>query len=299
MKNIYHIGERTVQARAGEVQFAEQNAKIISDRFSKGIATFFKSQTFAVLASKDNAGRVWTTFLVGEPGFIEVVDESMLRIETVIPNEDPIRIGEALIQNAGLIVIDTNIRVRIRVNGNIRRQGGSLLLNADQVYGNCPKYIQQRTMLASEGYGRRIVDSNRGVSLTIRQQRWINEADTFYIGTTSPDGAMDASHRGGNPGFVLVQDEKTLLFPDYAGNSMFNTLGNLLIEPSAGLLFLNYSNASSLHVSGEAEIVWDEKELIRFRGANRCVRFSIKETLELFEVGGMRWSEADMSPFNP
>ncbi|MGR5960328.1 pyridoxamine 5'-phosphate oxidase family protein [Bacillus cereus] len=70
-----------------------------------------------------------------------------------------------------------------------------------------------------------------------KQQNWISESDTFIIASASSEGKMDISHRGGMPGFVHVINEKTIIFPDYSGNMLFNTLGNIVQNPNVGLLF--------------------------------------------------------------
>jgi predicted pyridoxine 5'-phosphate oxidase superfamily flavin-nucleotide-binding protein len=77
-----------------------------------------------------------------------------------------------------------------------------------------------------------------------KQQRLIREADTFFIASSHRDGGADASHRGGNPGFVHVLNETKLIWPDYSGNGMFQTLGNLAIDPRAGLLFMDFESGA-------------------------------------------------------
>ena len=70
------------------------------------------------------------------------------------------------------------------------------------------------------------------------------------MATANPAGHLDASHRGGHPGFVRVGDDGRLWIPDYPGNSMFMTLGNLALYPAAGLLFLDFAGGQALQVTG-------------------------------------------------
>lgn len=96
--------------------------------------------------------------------------------------------------------------------------------------------------------------------LTERQQDWITAADTFFIGSAHVQAGTDASHRGGNPGFVQVHDSRTLRWPDYAGNNLFNTLGNLNVEARAGLLFLDFEHGHTLQLTGSATVSWERKD---------------------------------------
>ena len=79
----------------------------------------------------------------------------------------------------------------------------------------------------------------------------IRQADTFFVASKHPDGDHDASHRGGNPGFVQL-DGNMLIVPDYIGNSMFMTLGNLALEPRAGTTFVDFESGAQLNLTGQA-----------------------------------------------
>src|SRR5712691_4864769 len=69
---------------------------------------------------------------------------------------------------------------------------------------------------------------------------FIERSAMFFLATADADGQPDVSYKGGMPGFVRVLDERTLAFPDYDGNGMFKSLGNLLVNPKVGLLFLDF-----------------------------------------------------------
>ena len=84
----------------------------------------------------------------------------------------------------------------------------------------------------------------------------IRSADTFFLGTTHPERGNDASHRGGPAGFVYAE-RKTVEWPDYPGNNMFNSFGNLAVDPTAALLFIDFRNGRTLQLSGSANVVWD------------------------------------------
>ncbi|MBW4420380.1 MAG: pyridoxamine 5'-phosphate oxidase family protein [Myxacorys californica WJT36-NPBG1] len=108
----------------------------------------------------------------------------------------------------------------------------------------------------------------------------IAQTDTFFIASTHSQQGADVSHRGGYPGFVQVIGAATLMFPDYAGNIMFQTLGNLSINPNAGLLLIDFEQGQTLQLSGQARILWDAEQLNRCAPAQRLIEFSIEQIRE-------------------
>jgi hypothetical protein len=112
---------------------------------------------------------------------------------------------------------------------------------------------------------------------------------------------VDVSHRGGKPGFVRVQRDAAgvdvLTVPDFAGNQMFNTLGNLQLHPRAGLLFVDFVRGDRLHLAVDAELLWQGDELAAFAGAQRLLRLRVREVLRLHGGARLTWSEPLLSPF--
>ena len=130
------------------------------------------------------------------------------------------------------------------------------------------------------------------------QRAWIRRTDTFFLATLHPAEGADASHRGGMPGFVRVEGNR-LTWPDYAGNLMYNTLGNIAVHPRAGLLVPDFDSGSVLLLTGRAGVVWDPARLSEFTGAERLVELDVEEAVEIAGVlpgidGGVEYS-----PFNP
>ena len=80
----------------------------------------------------------------------------------------------------------------------------------------------------------------------------------FFLATTDAEGCPDCSYKGGDPGFVRVIDERTLVFPSYDGNGMFKSLGNIRANPAVGLLFLNFEEPRRLRVNGTATVSADD-----------------------------------------
>ena len=129
----------------------------------------------------------------------------------------------------------------------------------------------------------------RSVSLSGMQQKSVGVADTFFIASQHPEMGADASHRGGPAGLIRIVDECSILWPDYSGNSMFNTLGNISVNPSAGLLFVDFEGGNTLQLTGKARTRWDADLAAEFPGAGRVVEFRIEQVIEVTNAVACRW----------
>ncbi|CAA9467743.1 MAG: probable iron-sulfur binding protein YPO1417 [uncultured Rubrobacteraceae bacterium] len=302
MSAKYHPGEIEVQERAGVRSMAERVGNSIHPTIPPAAREFLEEQPIIVVGSVGADGRVWASLLAGEPGFVRALDERTVRIAATPFPGDPL--AEAL-QGAstkvGVLAIDLATRRRLRLNGEAeRRPDGRIYVQARQVYANCPKYIQAREPeIGRAEPGLQNGYTLRSRRLTDEQRRLISDADTFFIASAHPEGGTDASHRGGNPGFIRFLDENALEFPDYSGNTMFNTLGNIAINPSAGLLFLDFEGGGTLQLTGEARIVWEAQRAARFAGAERVIEFRVEEAVETRGAVPLRWRFEGYSPFNP
>ncbi|MCP9958933.1 pyridoxamine 5'-phosphate oxidase family protein [Streptomyces sudanensis] len=304
----YHSGEIAVQQRAGLATQADFSLGGIGETIPPIAVEFLAEQPMIVLGGADPAGRIWATQLTGAPGFLRVPDPRTLVIDALPSPEDPLAgtLGAASgggpgdPVRVGMIAIEPATRRRMRINGRARRDGGGLRVDLDQVIANCPKYLQKRshhTAAAGEDASARTTAD--GTALTPAQQRTVSAADTFFVATASDRGDADASHRGGNPGFVQVVSPTLLRWPDYVGNAMFLTLGNLMLNPAAGILFPDWRTGAALHLSGTARTVWDEDEIARVPGAQRLVEFSVEAVREVSAASPLRWTDPVYSRFNP
>lgn len=287
MNGPFHAGELELQRRAGVLEEARAVGRIIGHRIPTGAGRFLERQGFAVVSSLDDRGRVWASLLTGPPGFIGVVDDQMLRLAAQPNPGDPLAANLAGRPALGLLVLDPRTRQRMRFNGRgLLAPEGTFLL-VEQAYGNCPKYIQRRALEAETDPARPGVP-HATERLSPRQQGWIRQADTFFIASFHPASGADASHRGGFPGFVRVTGPGRLTFDDYPGNGMFNTLGNLVAHPQAGLLFVDFASGDLLQLTGRAEV-----------GGDFSVGFDVESVRETVGGSRLRWSFVDYSPANP
>jgi predicted pyridoxine 5'-phosphate oxidase superfamily flavin-nucleotide-binding protein len=232
---------------------------------------FFASLPFMVAATLDEAGAPMATLLTGRPGFITSPDPTTLTIAA--QSADPA--GQRLVAGApiGLLGIQPDTRRRNRANGVVTAAGPEgLTVQVRQSFGNCPQYIHPRHVMVDR---RVAIEADPFPGLDARARKQIAAADTFFVATASgagvENGGVDISHRGGPPGFVRATGD-VLTIPDYRGNRYFNTLGNLLLEPRAALLFVDFANGELLQLQGSAEVAWDEHDL---PGAERTWRFTV------------------------
>ncbi len=295
---IYHSGELAVQARVGVQAEAESLAQKMGGAIITPAAKdFLARQRLAIASTIDSRNRLWASLLTGEPGFLQAIAAQIVKIDAAFIDGDPLEENLRSSDEIGLLAIDLATRKRLRVNGKVKTWGKSeIYLHTQQVYFNCPQYIQKREVKTTVSRGTSV---QIGATLSSQQQKFIQQADTFFIASYHPQGGADASHRGGYPGFVQVLQPDKLVFPDYAGNNMFNTLGNLVENPQAGLLFIDFATGDTLQLTGKAAIAWDSKKAIQFAGANRLVEFQIEKVKALTSVTSFQWQFKEYSPYLP
>jgi predicted pyridoxine 5'-phosphate oxidase superfamily flavin-nucleotide-binding protein len=222
------------------------------------MAAFISEAPFAAMTARDRTGRLWISPLLGPPGFLHAAAPTTLEINTPLPSADPLH-GLSGGQSVGLIAINFITRRRVRINGFLTStEADRLTIDIDQAYGNCPRYIQQRRIDVDGPPNDNPVRLRSGNTLRPADIRLIEAADTFFLGTTHATSGNDASHRGGPTGFVRVAPEH-LSWPDYPGNNLFNSFGNLSADPTAALLFLDFRAGVTLQLSGSATVCWGDQ----------------------------------------
>lgn len=289
----YHAGSRTVQDRVGVRELADHVGQIIGQGIKPVAAAFLELQPLLILGAADPAtGRVWASPLTGTPGFVRATGPHQISITGTTRPTDPLTPALADAQDlpVGTIALDPRTRRRMRVDGQLRRTERGLAIEAERVFANCPKYIQRRESYETLA-DREPAQPRRSTELTSPQAEFIAAADTFFLATVHEHGA-DASHRGGNPGFVQATSPHELTWPDYTGNAMFLSLGNLLADPRAGLLFLDWTTGTTLQLTGEARPEFGGE-------GERRVRFAVTEVVETPAAIPLRWSSPEYSPANP
>jgi predicted pyridoxine 5'-phosphate oxidase superfamily flavin-nucleotide-binding protein len=296
----FHEGERAVQERIGvRARMEKTGARMVRDFMPDEHREFFEDLPFVVVASAERSGAIWASLLPGEPGFVKSPSPRSLLVQIAALPGDPLASNIAPGAPLGLLGIELSTRRRNRVNGLVSRaSAASFELKVDQSFGNCKQYIQSRVGLFASPAARR-APKRESASLSSEAQQLLARTDTSFIASSSQSAArggsegLDVSHRGGLPGFIHVeqQDGTSLLtLPDYYGNFMFNTFGNLELNPRAGLLALDFETGAVLSLSGSANVIWSGPELAAFEGAERLLQFRVDT--------GLLWSGVllDWSP---
>jgi ferredoxin-NADP reductase/predicted pyridoxine 5'-phosphate oxidase superfamily flavin-nucleotide-binding protein len=289
----FHLGEQQVQERLGVRDIEDWARKVVRRYLPEEHRAFHTSQPFLIAAARDTQGRPWVTMLSGPDGFVTSPNPQTLVIAASPAPGDALEGALETGNDLGLLGIELATRRRNRLNGEIvRERAGEIVCVVQQTFGNCPQYIRAREWCrVDEPSG----VPTRGSNLTSSQREWIASADTLFIATgyrgegDSPTFGMDASHRGGDPGFVRVETTRRLVFPDYAGNNHFNTIGNLILNPLAALLFVDFATGGLLQLTGHATIDWDSGAVASFPAARRLVTFDIEEIVELPAAVPLRW----------
>jgi len=293
----FHDGELVVQRRAGVAALASRlgAAMLTVPDLSGGASRFLADRDFAVITARDGDHRLWTSPLFAQPGFLDAHDRQ-LTSHAAPDRGDPLH-GLVADQPVGLIAIEFATRRRLRVNGTLTHADpDGLQITVDQAFGNCPRYIQQRDLVHT---ARAESDTVlRADALGAEDVALITHADTFFLGTVHPTRGADTSHRGGPAGFVRVEGGQ-LWWPDYPGNNMFNSLGNLEVDNTAALLFVDFDSGASLALSGTAAVEWN---IPGGRGddggTGRRVRFTVESVVSGHRLG-VRSTPARPSPHNP
>ncbi|WP_020667573.1 pyridoxamine 5'-phosphate oxidase family protein [Amycolatopsis nigrescens] len=247
----FHPGELHVQQRAGERERAQLVGRMVDRELSPGIRELLAGMRTIAIATIDHDGNRWTTLCAGTPGFL-AGEARRLRIGSPPPVTDPARPRAGGL--IGAIGIDMAHRRRVRINGTAEAvTDDEVVIAVREAYGNCPRYIDPTANHLRDHSAQRRY--RPAAVLSPRQRRLIEAAPVFFIGSAHPRFGADASHRGGPPGFVTVHSGTEISFPDYRGNGLFNTLGNLADHPSVGLVFADPAD-TMLQVTGRAAIHW-------------------------------------------
>jgi uncharacterized protein len=272
----FHEGELAVQELAGVgVEADRLRGMLAPPHLDGGASRFLGERTFAAFTGRDPEGRLWTSPLVGPPGFLDA-EAATLRIHALPLPGDPLRdLPEG--QAVGLIAVDYARRRRIRVNGVLaERTAEGLRVDVEQAFGNCPKYIKPRHLAADAAPADHVAPS-RGSTLSAAQRALLAGTETFFLGTTHPERGVDTSHRGGPAGFVRVEGS-TLWWPDYPGNNMFTSFGNLAVDATAAVLVPDFAGGTSLLLSGRAAVEWVAPGSAGDDGGTgRRVRFTVQQ----------------------
>jgi uncharacterized protein len=270
----FHAGELRAQALAG----GGAPGGAIRNFMPEQHREFFASLRFILLATTDHDGAPVAGIASGRAGFMSSPDEHHLHLHAAAEVQGPTAALLRPGQSIGLLGIEFHTRRRNRANGVITAvDDKGIHISVRQSFGNCPKYIQVRELTDAPAARPHLEPATSFTGLDADARRQISAADTFFVATSSGAtddmrGGVDISHRGGPPSFIHIHGN-TLSIPDFRGNRYFNTLGNMLLEPRAALLFIDFTSGDLLHLAGRCEIDWAPDGQA---GAERQWRFRVE-----------------------
>ncbi len=303
----FHEGEIAVQTRTGERDQARRHGSAISTVIVPGARPFLARQRLLAVTVADDDGDLWTSVWIGRPGFVQSPDGRRVTIDRDLllsAPHDPAIGWLAPGRAVGLLALEFESRRRLRVNGEVEAMSArEIVVVVRESVPNCPKYIQRRRAYeASTAPGVRTAGTpvQRGRAVDDVRRATIELADTAFVGSVHPARGLDASHRGGEPGFMRVIDATTLRLPDYHGNSMFMTLGNYAVDPRASLTVVDFDAGRALAMSGSARIDFETEHVDHPTGGTRRYwEFAVREWVQFDLPPDVRWERLDPSPFNP
>lgn len=294
---VWHRGEQTLQAEVGMSEhMAAVGDRVIRTAMPDQHRDFFATLPFAVLGTVDAAGDAWATLVTGEPGFLSAPTPTLLHLDIIADPTDPASEGLTVGAGAAVLGIDFGTRRRNRANGTLQAPlANGFDLRVEQSFGNCPQYIQRRRPRWQGDPGSLFTgEVETATVLDPPARKMIESADTFFVASYADrdDGGrdVDVSHRGGESGFVRLDGDGALTIPDFSGNLFFATLGNILLNGRAGLVFVDFETGDIVQLTGDAEIQPIGSDMGAFAGAERLWRFMPRRMVRRRAALPLRWS---------
>lgn len=272
------------------------------------------------LGCLDKDMRPWTTLWGGEPGFARPVGTEALAVRVQVGGgHDPVL--RALLGDSGVnevvqhqekgpicagLAIDLNKRNRVKLFGRLKGGGttdegvGGFLFEIEGSLGNCPKYINKKTIEPCKADPKLVSDSPK---LSLEALKLLKEADTFFMSTSNGQNDMDTNIRGGLPGFLrIISNESSgavLIYPEYSGNRLYQTLGNLQTTPFAGLTVPDFNTGDVLFLTGETEVLAGSSAEALLPHSNLAVKVTVVSARFVQNELPFRGRPGELSPYNP
>lgn len=292
-------------------------------------SAMFQRAPLLAFGTLDAQARPWVTLWGGSPGFTETIGGGAVGTSTLVDGKhDPV--VQALVagskgfekprerEDAKLVAglaIDLMTRKRVKTAGRLvgcmvreiedraesdgataeSRYMIQVVTMIEQSLGNCPKYINQYEIHPVLVSPKLVAE---GASLSDEGQALISASDMFFLSSSTLDD-MDVNHRGGPPGFVRIISPTEIVYPEYSGNRLYQSLGNLQLNPKIGLAFPNYATGDILYITGSAHILAGKDAADILPGSNLAVKITIQDSRFVTEGLPFRGTQKTQSPYNP
>jgi len=304
MSDIFHKGQLAVQKITGEEEIAKGRIPMVQKNLHPRSIPFIEHQILAFPGSEDAEGNIWLSLLVGQRGFIKVpsLQEITFDLSKITSSREDIFFKNIKSKpTVGLLFHEAVRRARYRAWGIASQEGDILSFDIRMGYPSCPKHIQREAIELSSHSEDISPTYKNGNTLSTIEKEMIANAHTFFIATQTKKGDIESSHRGGDPGFIEIKENGLIRVPDYLGNSMFSTLGNIYENPKAALLFIDYKQGVTLQLTGKAELQFNQNSKDDFYKSGETGRFWTFETkkwIKTIDHHKVITEFIDFSPFN-
>lgn len=325
----WHDGETTMQ----KAMRAPTGHNPTIQTLSPQLANHLQVAPLIALGTLDKQGRPWTTLWGnGDKGFAQPMGQGVMGIRTpVVGKHDPVveelfgteANGEIVREEGkgkmvGGLTIDLETRKRVKLYG--RMAAGALgprkedevtgkeevvveaqfVVKIEQSMGNCPKYINKKAIVAGTSKPE-IVEE--GVKLGPKALELLEKADMFFISSSQGMEDMDTNHRGGPPGLVRVVSNDAsgavIVYPEYSGNRLYQTLGNFKVNPKAGMCIPDYETGDMLYLTGDTTILIGRDAAAVLPRSNLAVQITITSARFVSTALPFRGVPGERSPYNP
>ena len=277
----------------------------------------------------DDEGRPWTTLLGGEQGFARSLGQSIVGVKALADaSHDPVLrtlLAQPRVSTPGeyetarefsALGIHLASRDRVKLQGRLlggSRVGNESSLNTSQdeatevqmalaiegSLGNCPKYLNKKDIVLAVPLP---VPLPATLPLPQPALDLLAKADTIFITSHHPSH-MSTNHRGGPPGFIRVEcnDSQSVIlaYPEYSGNRLYQTLGNLILDPRAGIVVPDFDTGNVLYISGTSKIIFGKDASRLLPRSNLAVQIRVEAAKFVHKGLGFRGLPGERSPYNP
>jgi ferredoxin-NADP reductase/predicted pyridoxine 5'-phosphate oxidase superfamily flavin-nucleotide-binding protein len=283
------------------------------------------------IGTLDAASRLWTSLWGGHPGFSQPLGGGIIGTRTIVDGvNDPVvqalvggvEKGEMVQDDTKMfagLTIDLMTRKRVKIFGHMiagsvsdvdvefaegtERPDGmpekqdqiQLITKIEQSLGNCPKYLNQYEIRPALVTSKLI---SKSAELSVAAKDLITKVDMFFLSSSTPED-MDTNHRGGPPGFVRILSATEIVYPEYSGNRLYQSLGNLQMNPKIGITFPDYGTGDVLYITGTAAILVGSDAASLLPGSNLAVKITVDEARYVESGLPFRGTRKDPSPYNP
>ncbi|RFU36294.1 hypothetical protein B7463_g97, partial [Scytalidium lignicola] len=318
----WHKGEKKMHS----ILHISDQMNSTSPFLSPGAGHLVRHAPLLALGVVDAQNRPWTSIWGGSSGFAAPVAESTIGISTTVDSKyDPVvqtLLGKSADgdvihpkgkgEMVGGLTIDLESRSRVKLYGRMKagvltrdpKKDGvgeaQLLVRIDESLGNCPKYLNKKHIIPAIPTPQLISDSPQ---LPPQAISLLEKADLFFISSSHGKRDMDTNHRGGPPGLVRVVSNESegavIVYPEYSGNRLYQTLGNLRATPLAGLAVPDFDTGDVLYLTGKTEILVGQQAADILPRSNLAVKITITSSRFIQTGLTFRGITGERSPYNP